>query len=248
MKCFFLRLGEEKMVISSIPQIEIDSETTDKVDLGIYSSGLLEWEDEQALMLSLKSDARMAVSHWIQERRYVVRLIVSAIIFVLAYFVFSLAVRDPIPMIDELLIGLALAAVYWVYAKGKDEKAHVAIVKREAIYRAIEETDVTYADMLETIEERYNAYREYDVLTITDMIAEGRIFKLDIDPDDADLFREFKEVFLEQMKKEERALYRDMMKYFKGHRGEKFRHSLIHSHSTTSYDIYLLALALAVYA
>ena len=248
MKCFFLRLGREKMVISSIPQIEIDTDSTDKVDLGIYSSGLLEWEDEQALMMSLKSDARMAVSHWIQEKRYVVRLIVSALIFVLAYFVFSLAVRDPIPMIDELLIGLALAAAYWVFAKRKDEKAQVAIVKREAIYKAIEETNVTYADMLQTIEDRYNAYTEYDVLAITDMIAEGRIFKLDIDPDDAELFKEFKEIFLEQIRKEDKALYRDLMKALKGAKGEKFKHNLIHSHSTASYDIYLMALSLAIFA
>ena len=234
------------MVVSSIPQIDLEKESTDKVELDIYSSGLLEWDEEQALMDSLKSDARMAVSHWIQEKRYVVRLVVSAVIFVLAYFVFSLAVRDPIPMIDELLIGLALAAVYWIHAKRNDEKAHVAIVKREAIYKAIDETNVTYLDMLETIEDRFRAYREYDVLEIASMMAEGRIFKLDIDPDDEDIWREFKETFLLQLKKDEKALYRDLEKAMDGKKGEKFKQSIIHSHSTGVYDIYLLALARAI--
>ena len=237
------------MVISSIPEMKIDDESVDPVDLSIYSSGLLDWEDEQALMLSLKSDARVAVSHWIQEKRYVVRLLVSAFIFLAAYFVFSLAVRDPIPMIDEFLIGIALAAVYWIYAKKKDEKAQIAIVKRESLYKAIEETNCTYSDLLSDMEAKYDEFLKLEIVDMADRIANGRIEKLDVHEDDQALFNDFKVIFHKQLAREEKhlsAALDDVLR--KNRRGDKFRSHLIHAYSTGSFDIYLLALAIAIYA
>lgn len=80
----------------------------------LFSAGRLSDEDRDLargeLLAAWEGDARRHV----QEARYIPRLVVSAIVFLAAYFFMSLVVRDPIPMIDEIVIALCCAAAAWV--------------------------------------------------------------------------------------------------------------------------------------
>ncbi len=247
-KCFYLRLRDAGLAVSSIPTISLDSGSLDNRKLEIYSSGLLDWDEEQKLTIQLKSEARMAVSRWIQEKRYILRLLVSAVIFVISYFVFSLAVRDPLPVIDELVIAFALSTLYWIWEKRHDEKTELALVSRDMLYKAIEETDVSYSALVEDIERRYEEFSCSDVLDIAKKISIDDIPAMDIAADDAELFGSFKVVFHGFLSREEKSLLKtlkDIME--KKERGPKLKARIVHAYSTGAYDIYLLALAMSVF-
>ncbi len=59
-----------------------------------------------------------AVKIWVAERRFIPRFLISSGVFLFAYLFFSLVIRDPVPMIDELLIALgASGAVYFILSR-----------------------------------------------------------------------------------------------------------------------------------
>lgn len=78
-----------------------------------------------------------AVKSWIAEKRFIPRFLISSALFMLLYFFFSIVVRDPLPMVDELAISLGGALVlYYVLARratGSKEAASKRIMLRERI-------------------------------------------------------------------------------------------------------------------
>src|SRR5690554_154615 len=89
------------------------------------STGLTAKEHDDALY-SLYEEIDKGVDLWILEARYVPRLLISALVFLFLYFFFSLAVRDPIPVIDEFLIGFAGALFTWKGMSKRDKKGELA--------------------------------------------------------------------------------------------------------------------------
>lgn len=61
-----------------------------------------------------------AVMSWIQDRRFIPNLFYSAGVFLVLYFVFSFGIRDPILMVDELILAVAGTAGFYWYRLRKD--------------------------------------------------------------------------------------------------------------------------------
>ncbi len=54
-----------------------------------------------------------AVNSWIQEKKFIPNFLWASVGFLLLYFLFTFSLRDPLPMIDEIIIaGLGAAALY----------------------------------------------------------------------------------------------------------------------------------------
>ncbi|MGI6467375.1 MAG: hypothetical protein ACOXZZ_07290 [Sphaerochaetaceae bacterium] len=112
----------------------VDPTTADKWDEGkpirwFASTGLTTQEKDTALFIIYKQIER-GVDRWIQDKRYIPRLLISAFVFLVLYFFFSLAVRDPIPVIDELIIGLIGALLTANYLAKRDKKGDLAMKRK----------------------------------------------------------------------------------------------------------------------
>ncbi len=71
-----------------------------------------------------------SVISWMAEKRFIPRFLVSAGFFLLAYFFCAVVIRDPIPMIDEVLIGLGVSVLAY-FLMGKNFKnSNTAAKKR----------------------------------------------------------------------------------------------------------------------
>lgn len=99
----------------------------------MYASGMLNSQQKDQATYSLFSQIDFAVDRWIQDKRYVPRLLISAVVFMLSYLFFSLVVRDPIPMIDELLISSALTIFLWVTLSRRDTRSVLAQQNRQRL-------------------------------------------------------------------------------------------------------------------
>ncbi|HAK45912.1 MAG TPA: hypothetical protein DCO79_08350 [Spirochaeta sp.] len=67
-----------------------------------------------------------AVRDWSAEKKFLPRFLISTAVFLLLYFVMSIVVRDPIPMIDEILIGFAGAVVTYIFLVKRDSDSKTA--------------------------------------------------------------------------------------------------------------------------
>jgi len=99
----------------------------------LYASGMLNSQQKDQATYSLFSQIDFAVDRWIQDKRYIPRLLISALVFMMSYLFFSLVVRDPIPMIDELLISTALTIGVWITLARRDTRSLLAQENRQRL-------------------------------------------------------------------------------------------------------------------
>ena len=93
------------------------------------------------------------VKNWVADKKFIPRFILSAAVFLFAYLFFSLIVRDPLPMLDELLIaGAAAVAVYFIKFK-KDQKSQMALKMRVALRTKVDRIIFTEDPFVKRLEE-----------------------------------------------------------------------------------------------
>lgn len=90
--------------------------------LNVYSAATLTQNQRDVLHTTLYKEIDRGVDRWVQDTRYLPRLFLGGVVFLLTYFIFSLAVRDPIPMIDELFIAAAATLIAVNVMSRRDRK------------------------------------------------------------------------------------------------------------------------------
>ena len=79
-----------------------------------------------------------AVKSWVSEKRFIPRFLASAVVFLLTYLFMSIVIRDPLPLVDEILIGLAAAFVTYFLMSRRDQRSNSALKKRVELRTAVD--------------------------------------------------------------------------------------------------------------
>ncbi len=66
------------------------------------------------------------VKAWINERRFIPRFLIASAVFLVAFLFMSLVIRDPIPIVDEFLIGGGLAVFAFIAVGRRFEQSRTA--------------------------------------------------------------------------------------------------------------------------
>ena len=234
MRAYYIRRRGEPLILSSLLYAEADGLCDDESMVWI-SSGLIRREEEEDASKVIYREADDVVSLWIQNRRYIPRLVISAVVFLFSYFFFTLVIRDPIPMIDEILIGLLLATLAWIWLSRLDEKSSMAEAKREVLYNAIENASFEYSDDIKVCEEYYESLYGYKALELSRMIASSTLPELAV-KDEPELERAMKAY----MQKENKAMDR-ILKRLEDDEEEKTARFLLHQAAVSGLDLQNLA-------
>lgn len=85
----------------------------------------------------LRNDLYRRIDHdvrdWSNERRFIPRFLIAATLFLISYLFMALVIRDPIPIIDEILIGLAVGVFGFIVAGRRFEQSGAASQRRIAL-------------------------------------------------------------------------------------------------------------------
>lgn len=109
-----------------------------------------------------------SVELWIQEKRYFPRLIISAFVFLVVYFFMSLVLRDPIPMVDEIVGSLIASIAMWYYISKRDKKGAITNKKKLEIKREVSNSDYKELPSLVTIEMYLDYLRGFEIIDLSD--------------------------------------------------------------------------------
>ncbi len=139
-------------------------------ELLLKSSTLLTKRQNDEVTFSLYNTIDYSVDRWIQDKQYVPRLLASAVVFTISYFIFSLAVRDPIPMVDELVISSVLAIVTWRTIARRDSRSALAQHRRHELKVRSSERQSVIVDELFAVEEYLDTLESYDVYTLSNAL------------------------------------------------------------------------------
>ena len=94
-----------------------------------------------------------AVKFWLFELRFIPRFLVSSGIFLVVYFIASFAVRDPLPMIDEILIAGAVSVAAYILMGRRFLGSQMAAEKRNDLRTVVDGIAFTESDFVKKAEE-----------------------------------------------------------------------------------------------
>ena len=93
------------------------------------------------------------VKNWVSEQRFIPKFLLSAGVFLLSYLFFSLVVRDPLPMIDEILISLGVAVLTYILMGRRDQRSNVSLKKRMDLRTVVDRIVFDASPFVKKIEE-----------------------------------------------------------------------------------------------
>ncbi len=134
----------------------------------LKSSGMLTKAQKDEASFALYSAIDFSVDRWIQDKQYVPRLLICAAVFMVTYFFMSLAIRDPIPMLDEMLISTALTVFCWIALAKRDTRSSLAQRRRIALKAAAGSTDYQEQEGIFALEEFLQDIASLDLRDVSD--------------------------------------------------------------------------------
>ena len=205
-------------------------------------SSMITPEEERVISERIIDGLEKRIDYWIQDKHYFGRLFASAGVFLILYFFCSLVIRDPLPLIDELLISITGSIATWYLIARHDKKALLVKKAKEEWKRSVLDADFEYSSYMEDAEEYYHMLESLGFKTIIPMIADGSV-----PPFQGDVVEPFKKA-LESYVEYSLPLER---KYIKELRENKFKKdkmekSLLQDYSLGNVDVFLLAFVLSI--
>lgn len=156
------------------------SDYQNPVDVGAYneeesfewvSSGVLTSEKMDNCDRTVFTHIDNGVDYWIQNVRYIPHLLVSAAVFLLLYLFFSLVIRDPIPVLDELVFSTVGAIFVWIYMSRNDKKSARAMKKRLELKQRVNEATFNTDNNLDEIEAFLESVSKEKAIDIGDWLS-----------------------------------------------------------------------------
>lgn len=106
--------------------------------------------------------AEAALRLWILDRKFVPRFVLAALAFLVVYFVMTYAVRDPIPIIDEILLGLAAGVGVYHLLGRRYLESEEAMSKRVQLRSVVDGIGFTESDFVRAVELVLAEYEDAD--------------------------------------------------------------------------------------
>jgi hypothetical protein len=138
---------------------EFINQVKDSVIIGKYG------EDPRVESITLlRNDlyrrAETAIKLWITDVRFIPRFLISSAVFLGVYFFMSYVIRDPLPLIDEVIGASGGAAAVYIFLGRKYLNSEAVVQKRIELRTAIDGVSFTESEMLKKVEALLSAYDE----------------------------------------------------------------------------------------
>lgn len=94
----------------------------------------------------------VGVKNWLSDVRFIPKFLIAALSFVVVYFFMSFVVRDPLPVIDEVAIGLAVAVGVFFFQGRRDISSKAATKKRLDLRVIVDRITFRESDFVKQVE------------------------------------------------------------------------------------------------
>lgn len=92
------------------------------------------------------------VKEWVSELRFIPKFLISSAVFLFTYLFLSLVVRDPVPVFDEIVLGLAASVAVYLVLGRKDMRSDLVLKKRVALRSVVDRIMFTESDFIRDME------------------------------------------------------------------------------------------------
>jgi len=106
-----------------------------------------------ALRTELHRLADDGVRRWIADKRFIPKFLIAAVTFLVAYFLFSSVVRDPLPVLDEAVFGIGGAVLVFALLGRSDLRSALASQRRSDARAAVDRITFTESAFVRSVEQ-----------------------------------------------------------------------------------------------
>lgn len=221
----------------------------------LKSSGMLTKNQRDEVSYALYAAIDFSVDRWIQNKQYIPRLLISAVVFTASYFFMSLAIRDPpLPMVDELLISGGLVVLSWNYLAKRDTRSSVAQRRRyELKLRCGGEREEEIDEQLFAVESFLDEVSSEDPLELCNslaLVSSQPLKPISYEGGSNETLKELGEMLARYLRIYNKSLYRMALKVhnqrMQRKKDERLAARLFHQSMQKRLDIGLLALLVSL--
>jgi hypothetical protein len=120
----------------------------------------------------LYRQVEIGVRHWLADQRFIPKFLIASGAFVAAYLFFSIVVRDPLPVIDEVALGVAAAVGSFMFLGRRDLASARAAKKRLDLRQVVDRIAFRESDFVKTVEEALHSAEGQSVEQVVRRIVE----------------------------------------------------------------------------
>lgn len=215
----------------------------------LKSSGMLTKGQKDEASYALYRAVDFSVDRWIQDKQYIPRLLICAAVFMVTYFFMSLAIRDPVPMIDEMLVSSGLTIFCWVALAKRDTRSSLAVQRRYELKGQAGSPDYQEQEGLFALESFLQDMASLDMQDVSDTLClvDPKGFELLTEEQKGPWAEEFLELLLLHLKVRQKNLYRMYHRVHSVREGKKpnvrLAQRVFHLSMQQKIDLPLLALS-----
>jgi len=92
------------------------------------------------------------VKRWVSDARFIPRFLLSAGAFLISYLFLAFVVRDPVPILDEVAVGMGVAVVVYILLGRRDLKSEAALKRRIALRSKVDAIVFTESEFVRRLE------------------------------------------------------------------------------------------------
>ena len=94
-----------------------------------------------------------AVKDWSAEKKFLPRFLLSTAVFLLVYFILSVVIKDPIPMVDEIVGGFIAAVLVYVFLVRRDSGSRTSTEMKVRLRTRVDEIVFNEDDFTKDVEQ-----------------------------------------------------------------------------------------------
>jgi hypothetical protein len=251
--CYLVNLpNQDRLYVTPFVDPSTSATWDEHDQLSFFSASSPAKGQKDEALFTLYTQIDRGVDRWIQDVRYLPRLLIGGLIFLVSYFFFSLAVRDPVPMVDELVIATIITVFSLIVIARRDKNSSMSVKRRFELKQNASEVTFEIEEQLEEIEQYLYRYSQLEMIDLIDSIVELEGSSLENLP--LDIKKEhmvnFPQLFLETMEFSYKNIYSLSQKYQKIKTSDKLKESfsaqLLKLGMNKEVNLSLLALTIAI--
>ena len=198
------------LYLSPYLQADKAAQLDDETPVVLKSSGMLTKGQKDEASYALYSAIDFSVDRWIQDKQYIPRLLICAVVFMVTYFFMSLAIRDPIPMLDEVVVSTGLTIFCWIALAKRDTRSSLALQRRHVLKGKAGSPDYQQLEALFALETFLQDIAGLDMQDVSDnlCLVENKGFELFTEGQKGPWAEEFLDLLLLHLKVRQKGLYR----------------------------------------
>lgn len=113
------------------------------------------------------------VKTWVADSRFIPRFLLSALTFMVAYFLLSFIIRDPVPVVDELVLSFGISILAYILLGRRDMQSEGALKRKIEMKNKVDGIVFTESDFARSVEAFLNEREEQTSEELLTTIAAG---------------------------------------------------------------------------